>query len=168
EPDVVLMDLSMPGVDGIEATRQIVEGQPGSKVVVLTSFCDRERIFAALDAGAVGYLLKDADPEELLRGIRAAARGESPLAAKVASARIPRTLPGCPPSPAGTVTSPDGDSGSALYRFLGRRSTARGRDHRRAESPCVGVVGRRVGLGHHRPAGRTRRLVPPGIGRLAV
>jgi len=88
EPDVVLMDLSMPGMDGIEATRQIVEAQPGTKVVVLTSFCDRERIFGALDAGAVGYLLKDADPDELLRGIRAAARGESPLAAKVASALI--------------------------------------------------------------------------------
>ncbi len=78
-PDVVLMDLQMPGVDGVEATRRIVEGESDSQVVVLTSFSDRERIIAALDAGAVGYLLKDAEPQDLLDGIRAAARGESPL-----------------------------------------------------------------------------------------
>ena len=78
-PDVVLMDLQMPDVDGVEATRRIVEGESDSQVVVLTSFSDRERIIAALDAGAVGYLLKDAEPQDLLDGIRAAARGESPL-----------------------------------------------------------------------------------------
>ena len=74
QPDVVLMDLSMPGVDGIEATRRLMAEQPESRVVVLTSFSDRERILDALDAGAVGYLLKDAEPDELLRGIEAAAR----------------------------------------------------------------------------------------------
>jgi DNA-binding NarL/FixJ family response regulator len=78
-PNVVLMDLQMPGVDGVAATRQIVASGVESEVVVLTSFSDRERIVAALDAGAIGYLLKDTDPEELLEGIRAAARGESPL-----------------------------------------------------------------------------------------
>jgi DNA-binding NarL/FixJ family response regulator len=78
-PDVVLMDLQMPGVDGVEATRQIVASEVGSQVVILTSFSDSERIIAALDAGAIGYLLKDTDPEDLLDGIRAAARGESPL-----------------------------------------------------------------------------------------
>ncbi|HEV3354348.1 MAG TPA: response regulator transcription factor [Acidimicrobiales bacterium] len=86
EPDVVLMDLSMPGVDGIEATRRLMAARPDSRVVVLTSFSDRERILLALDAGAVGYLLKDAEPDELLRGIEAAARGESPLAPKAAKA----------------------------------------------------------------------------------
>jgi len=86
EPDVVLMDLSMPGVDGIEATRRVMAARPESRIVVLTSFSDRERILDALDAGAVGYLLKDAEPEELLRGIEAAARGESPLAPKAAKA----------------------------------------------------------------------------------
>jgi DNA-binding NarL/FixJ family response regulator len=86
EPDVVLMDLSMPGVDGIEATRRLMAARPESRVVVLTSFSDRERILDALDAGAVGYLLKDAEPDELLRGIEAAARGESPLAPKAAKA----------------------------------------------------------------------------------
>ncbi len=86
EPDVVLMDLSMPRVDGIEATRRLMAARPESRVVVLTSFSDRERILDALDAGAVGYLLKDAEPDELLRGIEAAARGESPLAPKAAKA----------------------------------------------------------------------------------
>ena len=78
-PDVVLMDLSMPGMDGVEATRRISEASPGVQIVVLTSFVDRERVLAALDAGAIGYLLKDAEPDELLRGVHAAARGESPL-----------------------------------------------------------------------------------------
>src|SRR5207247_10197723 len=85
-PGVGLMDRSMPGVDGVEATRQVVAERPGAKVVILTSFSDRDRILDALDAGAVGYLLKDAEPDELLRGVRAAARGESPLAPKAAHA----------------------------------------------------------------------------------
>jgi DNA-binding NarL/FixJ family response regulator len=86
EPDVVLMDLEMPRLDGIEATRRLAATRPNTRVVVLTSFSDRERILDALDAGAVGYLLKDAEPEELVRGIHAAARGESPLAPRAASA----------------------------------------------------------------------------------
>lgn len=84
KPNVVLMDLAMPGVDGVEATRLITEQVPATRVLVLTSFSDRERILDAIDAGAVGYLLKDAAPDELLRGIRAAARGESPLSPKAA------------------------------------------------------------------------------------
>jgi DNA-binding NarL/FixJ family response regulator len=97
-PDVVLMDLVMPELDGREATRRIVEADPDVSVVVLTSFSDRERILEALDAGAIGYLLKDAEPEELVRGIHAAARGESPLTPKVAHALIASrgTRPGEP------------------------------------------------------------------------
>ena len=85
EPDVFLMDLEMPGVDGVEATRRIVAEESGARVVILTSFSDRERIIDALDAGAIGYLLKDAEPADLVSGIRAAARGESPLAPKAAT-----------------------------------------------------------------------------------
>jgi DNA-binding NarL/FixJ family response regulator len=83
-PDVILMDLSMPVMDGIEATRRIVASHPGACIVALTSLTDRERILGALDAGALGYLLKDAEPDELFRGIRAAAQGDAPLDPRVA------------------------------------------------------------------------------------
>jgi DNA-binding NarL/FixJ family response regulator len=85
-PDVVLMDLTMPKMDGVEATRQIMANNPGTSIVVLTSFSDRERVLAALDAGATGYQLKDADTETLLKGIRTAAAGHAPLDPRVASA----------------------------------------------------------------------------------
>ena len=78
-PDVVLMDLEMPVMDGIAATRAIHAMSPGTAVLVLTSFADRIRITDALDAGAVGYLLKDASAEEVVLGVRAAALGGSPL-----------------------------------------------------------------------------------------
>lgn len=84
KPHVILMDLVMPIMDGVEATRRIAVELPGTQVVVLTSFSDHKRILAALDAGAVGYLLKDVDPAELVRGVQAAARGESPLHPKAA------------------------------------------------------------------------------------
>jgi DNA-binding NarL/FixJ family response regulator len=87
-PDVLLMDLSMPVVDGIQATLRITAAQPDTRIVAFTSFSDRDRILEALDAGAIGYLLKDADPDELHRGILAASRGESPLAPKAARAVV--------------------------------------------------------------------------------
>ncbi len=87
-PDVVLMDLAMPQMDGVEATRQILQLGLGARIIVLTSFSDRERILDAIDAGAIGYMLKDSEPEELLRGIRAAARGESPLSPRAAEAIV--------------------------------------------------------------------------------
>jgi DNA-binding NarL/FixJ family response regulator len=84
EPDVVLMDLQMPVVDGVTATKTIVSSGSSAQVVVLTSYSDSDRIVGALDAGAVGYLLKDAEPEDLLEGVRAVARGESPIHPKAA------------------------------------------------------------------------------------
>jgi len=83
-PDVVLMDLSMPGVDGVEATRRLMAEAPHIRVVVLTSFADQPLILAALEAGASGYILKDAAPDELIGAVRAAAEGGAPLDPKVA------------------------------------------------------------------------------------
>ena len=81
DPDVVLMDLEMPELNGIDATRALHEAGSAARVVVLTTFSDRDRILGALDAGALGYLLKDAEPEEIIRGVRAAARGGVPAGA---------------------------------------------------------------------------------------
>jgi DNA-binding NarL/FixJ family response regulator len=83
-PDVVLMDLEMPGQNGIEATRALSTAGSEARVVILTTFSDRKRILAALDAGAVGYLLKDAEHEDIIRGVRAAAAGDAPLAPRAA------------------------------------------------------------------------------------
>ena len=78
-PDVVLMDIRLPGEGGIEATRQVTERFPSSKVVILTSFADDELVVRAIRAGAVGYVLKQVETDELLRAIQAAARGEAVL-----------------------------------------------------------------------------------------
>lgn len=84
-PDVVLMDLRMPGVGGVEATRRIKAAQPEVRVIVLTTFEEDEEVFAALRAGAVGYLLKASPSEKLCEAIRLAARGESLLEPSVAA-----------------------------------------------------------------------------------
>lgn len=83
-PDVVLMDLSMPTMDGIAATRELLARRPGTQVLVLTSFSDRSRVRDALAAGAIGYLLKDSPPADVLAGIRSAAAQGSPIDPRVA------------------------------------------------------------------------------------
>jgi DNA-binding NarL/FixJ family response regulator len=85
KPDVLLLDLSMPDLDGIEVTRRVTAASPDTRVVLFTSFSDRDEILQALDAGAIGYLLKDAEPQAIHDALRAAARGESPLAPKAAA-----------------------------------------------------------------------------------
>jgi len=85
QPDVVLMDLRLPGLNGIEATRQIVADSPHTAVVVLTMFDDDDSVFAALRAGARGYLLKGADQDEIRRAVQAAAAGEAIFGAGIAS-----------------------------------------------------------------------------------
>jgi DNA-binding NarL/FixJ family response regulator len=87
--DVVLMDLSMPVMDGVEATAALVERLPDAKVLVLTSFADSERVRAALGAGATGYVLKDAEPDQLLSAVKSAAAGHVPIDPRVARALLP-------------------------------------------------------------------------------
>jgi DNA-binding NarL/FixJ family response regulator len=87
-PDVVLMDLSMPELDGVEATRRISADHPSSRVLVLTSFSDQTRILDALSAGADGYLLKHADPDDIADAIRSVHTGGAPLDPKAARALI--------------------------------------------------------------------------------
>lgn len=98
-PDIALMDLKMPGMGGIEATRAIVGRSPHTGVIVVTMFEDDESVFAALKAGARGYVLKDADRGMLLRAIRAVARGEVLLGAPIAR-RVLEQFSGSLPTPA--------------------------------------------------------------------
>jgi NarL family two-component system response regulator LiaR len=90
-PDVVLMDLVMPGMDGVDATRKIKDTTPRTQIIILTSFHQDEFIFPALQAGAISYLLKDVKASELVEAIRRAARGEATLHPRIA-ARVIKTF----------------------------------------------------------------------------
>jgi len=101
EPDVILMDLLMPKMDGIEATRQVTAQMPHMRVLVLTSFVGDEKIFPAIKAGALGYLLKDSEPSELIRSIYKVYRGEPSLQSNIARKIMKEILdtPSAKPTP---------------------------------------------------------------------
>jgi NarL family two-component system response regulator LiaR len=103
-PDVVLMDLLMPDMDGIEATRRVKNVSPRTQIVILTSFHQDEYVFPAFKAGAISYLLKDVKAAELLDAIRRAARGEATLHPKIA-ARVIKTFRGLQPDEAAPFTA---------------------------------------------------------------
>jgi NarL family two-component system response regulator LiaR len=84
QPDVILMDLVMPEMDGIEAIRQVMASQPEARILVLTSFATDDKVFPAIKAGALGYLLKDSEPREVVEAIRQVHRGESSLHPRIA------------------------------------------------------------------------------------
>jgi DNA-binding NarL/FixJ family response regulator len=91
-PDVTVMDLRMPGVDGITATRRILAERPAARIVVLTTFGDDDHLYPALSAGACGFLLKDAPPAELVSGLRAAAAGDSPFSQEILKRLVARAV----------------------------------------------------------------------------
>jgi len=98
KPDIVLMDLVMPEMDGIQAIQAIMEVHPEAKILVLTSFATDDKVFPAIKAGASGYLLKDSDSDELVRSIREVQRGESSIDPKIAR-KLLRELSDPPPKP---------------------------------------------------------------------
>jgi two-component system, NarL family, response regulator LiaR len=130
-PDVILMDLVMPGMDGIEAIRQIKGGQPEARILVLTSFATDDKILPALKAGALGYLLKDAGPDELVRAIRLVHRGEASLHPTIARQVLQELS-----RPAAAPPSPDPLSERELEVL---RAVARGQsNHEIAEQLSIG------------------------------
>jgi DNA-binding NarL/FixJ family response regulator len=121
DPDVILMDIAMPDVNGVTATRRIVGAAPAARIVVLTAFADEATVLDAIDAGATGYLLKDADSVEVERAIRAAARGDAPLDTRAARIVLRRSVPD---GSSGGMTVREREVLSLLGQGLGNRAIA--------------------------------------------
>jgi two-component system, NarL family, response regulator LiaR len=122
-PDVVVLDLVMPKVDGIEAIRRIRDASPSTRVLVLTSFLEDEKVLPAVKAGAAGYLLKDAEPSELANAIRTVTRGEALLHPTVA-AKVVRELAARDRSPAAELTDRELEVLRLLARGLANKAIA--------------------------------------------
>jgi DNA-binding NarL/FixJ family response regulator len=120
EPDVVVMDLSMPGIGGIEATRRISERVPRSRVLVLTIASGEEKVNDAILAGAAGYLLKDATPDEIATGVRSAAAGEASVSPRVAAALLDQIRTGALERPEGERLERLTERELEVVRLLGR------------------------------------------------
>ncbi|PPF78909.1 DNA-binding response regulator [Subtercola sp. Z020] len=123
-PDVTLIDLSMPDIGGAEATRRILAARPDANIVVLTSFHDHVRVREALEAGAIGFLLKDAEPAVLLSAVRAAARGDAPLDPRVARALLPRAaspVPTAGPGPGPALSTREAEVLRLLTRGMSNK-----------------------------------------------
>jgi DNA-binding NarL/FixJ family response regulator len=164
-PDVVLMDVNMPEVDGVTATHLIASDPrlAATKVVVLTTFDDEETVFAALRAGASGFLVKDVEPEELLQAVRVVARGDALLSPSVTRAVIATfTADGRSPGPRLPRVPGSAAPGAAVPRStvpgtVVPRSTVPGTAVPRSTVPGTAVPG---------AAGSGGRAAPPGLGSL--
>jgi NarL family two-component system response regulator LiaR len=122
-PDVVLMDLVMPNLDGVEAMRQLRDSLPDTRVIVLTSFLDDERLLPAIRAGAAGYLLKNVQPQELARAVRAAHAGEALIDPAVA-ARLVDTLADGRDQQAGQLTPRENEVFELIARGFSNKRIA--------------------------------------------
>lgn len=123
-PDIVLMDLVMPRVNGIEATRRIRDGSPSTRVIALTSFADDDKVFPAVKAGAAGYLLKDMRPQELAEAIRTVHRGEALLHPSVAAKLMQELATAKPASPETALTEREHDVLQHIARGMSNREIA--------------------------------------------
>jgi DNA-binding NarL/FixJ family response regulator len=165
EPDLILMDLSMPLLNGAEATRQILAERPDTKIVVLTSFSERERVANALQAGAIGYLLKDSEPSQLVAALHAAAAGHAPLDPRVARALLPGPVSVEPAIADVALSSREAEVLALVSRGLGNKQIGRTLGiTERTVKVHLGNIFRRIGVQDRTSAAMwARDHLPDGV-----